>query len=167
MTNYNLKIAIEKSLSILPTRLEIAKLRNVLSPVEIDELDKTISDHPITKEINEEHIRKYENDVKNNVNPYDSFNKRGSETLYDLFGFECTDLVKECTDELRADPQYKHLNPIDHEEEIIKILTQKMIVKISSKPDMLSKLLDKVSGISTTSNNKRQDFDPFRKEELK
>lgn len=164
MTNHNLKIAIEKSLSILPTRLEIVKLKNILNKQELEELEKTIDDHPLTKEIRQEYIKIFEKDVRNNVNPYDEFNKRGADTLFDLFGFECTELVKECTEELQQDPKYKHLNPYEHEEDIVKILTKKMIGKIAMKPDLLSKLLDKVSGVTTS---KRQDFDPFRKEEMK
>jgi hypothetical protein len=51
MTSHNLKIAIEKGISILPTRLEILKLRNTLDQLEDDEYEKVIKDQEIYKQI--------------------------------------------------------------------------------------------------------------------
>jgi hypothetical protein len=51
MTSHNLKVAIEKGISILPTRLEILKLRNTLDQLEDDEYEKVIKDQEIYKQI--------------------------------------------------------------------------------------------------------------------
>jgi hypothetical protein len=144
MTSHNLKVAIEKGISILPTRLEILKLRNTLDPLEDDEYEKVIKDQEIYKQIVEEQKIDFERKVhreqdellkKSGGNPFDA--------LVEVLGPNAHKVYMEVMEEMSKEHKYNPFNTDNNTGQLEQEITKKLFSKVMGNDDMVKHLLDK------------------------
>jgi hypothetical protein len=166
-SSYNLKVAIEKATSILPTRLELNKLLTTLTDEEYEEYKSIMGDNPISKQIVEEQRLRFEHNVKKDQEKLKRMldHEPGDSSSYDplseILGGVGMDgnkkgghheMFLEVIKEIKKDkPDF---DPYKDPDETTKLISIKMFSRLAGNEEAVSRILDKTMGLNKKNNGK-------------